>query len=140
MKQLLHNIVELSAIETNSLRNITVIPGVGVRLGSNTSDRPLLLSGLAQGEVSSTIENKSRVYKTSVSARLREHFDPSGKSLVFLARCANGDRFLIGTNEKPYPMVTVTDSLPGNHSDPSGCNLTIELTDMLGLLPVLDRF
>lgn len=138
MTQVLHNICKLAVIETCKLGDITIIHGLGVMLNRWHDFEDLEISGLAQCEISSKVDNKSKLFTTTLSARLPEHFDSLDKSLAFLVTCVNGERFLIGTNEAPYPIVNTSDSFPGKTNEVSGCSLSVEFTDSLGLLAVLD--
>lgn len=138
MPQLLHNINKLSFIESRRMKNITVVPGSGVMLNYWLDFHPLPLVGLARCEVSSKVVDKSKLFTTTLTAHLSEHFDVRGRHLSFLASCVNGDRFLIGINEAPYPVANTSDIMPDKETDRSGCSLSVEYTDTLGILPVLD--
>lgn len=138
MTQVLHNISKLAFIETRLLQNITIAHGAGVYLNYWRNFEELPLVGLANCEVTSKVENRTKLFSTSLTAQLSEHFDARERHLAFLATCVDGERYLIGNNEIPYPIVNTTDTLPGRETDKSGCSLTIEFTDTLGLLPVLD--
>lgn len=138
MLQVLANINSIQVIETRLLRNMTVIPGMGVMLNfwRNFSELPLV--NLASMEVVSKVENKSRLFTTSIKALLSEHFDVANRKLAFLITTVKGNRFLVGTNESPFPIANTSDAFPDKTSEPSGCTLTVEYTDTIGLLPVLD--
>ena len=138
MTQLLHNIVALSCIECRLLQNLTFIPGQGVMLNYWRNFQELPLVGLASGEVTSKVEDKSRTFTTTINALLSDHFDVANRHLAFLITVADGDRYLVGTAEKPYPIVNTSDALPGKATDQSGCTLSVEYTDTIGLTPVLD--
>lgn len=138
MTQVLHNVCKLAFIDTQQLQGITLIHGSGVMLNYWRDFEELQLVGLANCEVTSKVENRTKLFTTSLTAHLSEHFDTRNRHLAFLATCVDGDRFLIGSNESPYPIINTTDSLPGKETDRSGCSLTVEYTDTLGLMPVLD--
>ncbi len=138
MNQLLQNIVALSFIECRLLQNLTIVPGRGVMLNFWRNFQELPLVGLASGEVVSKVEDKSRKFTTTLTALLSEHFDVANRHLAFLVTTADGDRYLVGNIERPFPIVDTSDSLPGKASEPSGCTLTVKYTDTTGLLKVLD--
>lgn len=89
-------------------------------------------------EVASKVENKSRLFTTTIKALLTEHFDVANRKLAFLVTTVSGDRFLVGSNESPFPVANTSDVFPDKATDQSGCTLTVEYTDTFGLLPVLD--
>lgn len=138
MKTILSNLKKIEVIETRLLQNMTVIPGTGVMLNFWRNFTELSLVNLASMEIVSKVENKSRLFTTSIKALLSEPFDPANRKLAFLVTTVDGDRYLVGTNESPYPIANTTDTFPEKESDPSGCTLSVEFTDTLGLLPVLD--
>lgn len=110
--------------------------GIMLNFWRNFAD--LHLVNLASMEVASKVENKSRLFTTSVKALLYDHFDMANRKLAFLVTTVSNDRFLIGTAEAPFPVVNTSDAFPDKPADPAGCTLSIEYTDTLGLLPVLD--
>lgn len=138
MYPILANIKSIQFIETRQLNHTTIIPGIGIMLNFWRNFAELPLVDLASMEVTSKVENKSRLFTTSIKALLHEHFDVANRKLAFLVSTVSGDRFLVGTNEAPFPVVNSSDSFPDKPTDTSGCSLTIEYTDSLGLLPVLD--
>lgn len=138
MLQVISNINRISFIETRRLRNITVIPGRGVMLNYWRDFAELPLVNLASMEISSKVENKSRLFTTSIKALLGEHFDIANRKLAYLVTTVLGDRYLVGTDESPFPVSNTTDTFPDKASDTSGCTLSVEYTDSIGLLPVLD--
>lgn len=138
MLQVISNINRISFIETRRLRNITVIPGRGVMMNYWRDFSELPLVNLASMEISSKVENKSRLFTTSIKALLSEHFDIANRKLAYLVTTVLGDRYLVGTDESPFPVSNTTDTFPDKASDTSGCTLSVEYTDSIGLLPVLD--
>lgn len=138
MLQILDNITSIQIIETRLLQNLTIIPGTGVMLIYWRYFTELPLVNLASMEVASKVENKSRLFTTTIKALLSEHFDVANRKLAFLVTTVSGDRFLVGNLESPFPVVNTSDAFPDKPADQSGCTLTVEYTDTLGLLPVLD--
>lgn len=138
MIQLLKNICAISVIESRFLRNIIVVPAQGVRLGYWRNFHELPLVDLASYEVSSKVVNKSRLYTHTLKALLSAPFDVHTKCYSFLLTAVDGERYLLGGPERPWPIVNTTDTFPGKVTEPAGCTLTIEHTDPFGLLRVLD--
>lgn len=136
MTQVLNNIRYISFIDSALLTDYLLVHGVGVFFSNALAFTHLPVVGLAQCEISSKIENNTRLFTHNISARLSEHFNPCGRKLAFLLETVTGDRFLVGFATSPHPIVNTSDIMPGKESDPSGCNLTIEYTDTFGLMPV----
>lgn len=138
MKPVIKNIILISYIPASLLDDLTVIPGEGVLLKWWRPFKKLPLSGLAQCSVTSKTENKTTLYTTAVSGFLYDHFSKGENPLCFLITCADNTRYLIGNSEHPFPVIEISDSFPDKITDKSGCAFTIEFTDNLGLMRVLD--
>lgn len=138
MIQILKNIKEVAMIDAHQLPDITIIPGTGVMLNYWRPFEELPVVGLAQCEVSSAIDNGSRVYTTKLTANLAESPAIDGRDLCFMVTAVDGERYLIGMSEKPFPVVNTEFSMPDRVSDRSGCSISVEYKDTWGLLPVLD--
>lgn len=137
MTQILKNIRTVEIIESRLLSNITIV-GQGVFLKYWRNFKKLPTSGLSEASVASSFENKSRIFTTKLTSHLTSHFDVADRHLCFLITAVDGSRYLIGTDERPYPTVNTEDVMPSRESDKSGCTLTVEYQDTIGLLKVLD--
>lgn len=140
MKPILQNIKKIQVIEARLLQNLTIIPGMGVLMNYWRNFTDLPLANLASMETVSKVDNKSRLFTTSIKALLTDHFDVDNRRLAFLVTTVSGDRFLVGTNESPFTISNTSDVFPDKDTEASGCTLSVEYTDTLGLLPVLDSF
>ncbi|MCM1356520.1 MAG: hypothetical protein NC212_08970 [Staphylococcus sp.] len=138
MKQLLRNITKVSYIDARTLQDITVIPGMGVILGDDFNFIALRLVGLGGCEVSSATDDRVPVFTSVLSCLLSEDFDPANRPLAFMMTTLQGERFLLGTAESPFPIITSVSSLPDKMSEPSGYRLTATWSTTLGLLRVID--
>ena len=138
MTQLLHNIAEIYFIEADLLHNAIFVPGVGVALLFWRNFRRLPLPGLGSYEVVSKVENNSTLFTHTLTALLPEHFVVESRHPAFLLKSVDGCFFLLGRSERPFPVVNTTDTFPGRVTDASGCTLSVEWTDTLGLMPVID--
>lgn len=138
MKQLLRNIVRVSFIDARVLQDMTVIPGMGAVLPSGLYFTQLPMSGLGACEVSSVSEDKVPVFTSVLSCLLTEDFDPAGRPLAFLIKTLQGENFLLGCQEPPFPVVTSVSSLPAKMSEPSGYRLTATWKSLYGMMRLID--
>lgn len=106
-----------------------------VTVGTDLTDLPLV--GLAKCVVSSSIENKSRLWATALSARLSEPFKTDNRFLVFILTTTNGDKYIIGNNTKPYPRINSSVTMPDRPSEPVAYDLSVEYSDIFGLTRAL---
>lgn len=99
----------------------------------------LPLVGLAKCVVSSAIENKSRLWSTSLTARFSELFKPDNRIFVFVITSTDNQKYIIGTNTKPFPLVNSSATMPDNTSEPVSYGITVEYSDIFGLTRLLQN-
>lgn len=129
MSPILLNIKSITYAECSDIYNLLFIPGLGVKLPENASFQKLDIVNLAFAETISKYENKTRLFTTTVKAKLPEQFDVNNRHLIFILSTVNSERFLLGLPYHPYPIITTTFSMPENMAEPSGCTIIIEYTD-----------
>lgn len=106
-----------------------------IKMKSKSSE--LAVAGLAKFVVSSSIENKSRLWSAKLNARLSEVFDPENRSLILFLTATDGKKYVIGSDTKPYPMINFSATMPDRPSDPVAYELSAEYVDTFGLTRLL---
>lgn len=138
MNTVLDNIFSVSYAELSRISSLIFIPGRGVFLNGCTSFVVLPIVGLASAQVTSQIENKTRVFKIELNAFLTADLLSRNKHYVFLLKTISGKVLLLGTPLGPFPIINTTVYMPNVATTRSGCQLVVECTNTTGLLPVLD--
>lgn len=90
--------------------------------------RTLPIVGLAALETSEEMENGVRLHTTRLSATLEETFVFPERPVAFLASSVNGSRFLIGTAQRPFPLVNQNSVLPSNSTENCITELVVTLS------------
>ena len=90
--------------------------------------RTLPIVGLAALETSEEIEDGVRLHTTKLSATLEETFVFPERPVAFLASSVNGSRFLIGTAQRPFPLVNQNSVLPSNSAENCITELVVNFT------------
>lgn len=90
--------------------------------------RTLPIVGLAALETSEEVEDGVRLHTTKLSATLEETFVFPEQPVVFLASSVNGSRFLIGTAQRPFPLVNQNSVLPSNSTENCITELVVTLS------------
>ena len=90
--------------------------------------RTLPIVGLAALETSEEVEDGVRLHTTKLSATLEETFVFPERPVAFLASSVNGSRFLIGTAQRPFPMVSQNTILPSNSTENCITELVVTLS------------
>lgn len=137
MAQLLQNINKLEFIETRYLSNIVLLGNSQVSLQYWRNFNELCLVGLADVEVRDEIDNGSRLKAIKLTARTAEDFNVSNRRLAWRVTTVQGDRFLIGINERPYPVTTIVDNFPGKATERSGKTIIVTWNTPLNFLRIV---
>ena len=90
--------------------------------------RTLPIVGLAALETTEEMENGVRLHTTKLSATLEETFVFPERPVAFLASSVNGSRFLIGTAQRPFPLVNQNSVLPSNSTENCITELVVTLS------------
>lgn len=79
--------------------------------------------------------NGSRSEKTTLEFISDADFDTS-QPLAFVVKCVNGDSFLIGRKEHPYPTVTITHTTGTATSESSSYRIEVNFLAPKTLIPI----
>ena len=90
--------------------------------------RTLPIVGLAALETTEEMENGVRLHTTKLSATLEETFVFPERPVAFLASSVNGSRFLIGTAQQPFPLITQNTILPSNSAENCITEMVVNLS------------
>ena len=112
MAKSIHYISKVEMIDSVQLSDSIFIPGVGVYLSSGIPFDKLCTVGLSSLEISDQIENKIRFFKQKVRSVLPYSFEVGNRKLCFLLTSISGEQFLLGSKDRPFPLVTFSDLRP----------------------------
>ena len=90
--------------------------------------RTLPIVGLAALETSEEVEDGVKLHTTKLSATLEETFVFPERPVAFLASSVNGSHFLIGTAQRPFPLINQNTILPSNSAENSITELVVNFT------------
>ncbi len=136
--QLLQNIKQVEYIEARYLANIVLIGNDKVSLKYWRNFNKVCLVDLAGVDVSQAVENGSRITTVKLSAQIADDFTVDNRRLAWRVTTVEGEQYLIGTNEQPYPVTTVANAFPSKTTERSGKTITATWKTSLDLLHIVD--
>ena len=101
--------------------------------------RTLPIVGLAALETSEEVEDGVRLHTKKLSVTLEDTFVFPKRPVAFLASSVNGSRFLIGTAQRPFPLVNQNSVLPSNSTENCITELVVTLIQIFQYLEI-DKF
>lgn len=67
--------------------------------------------------ITDKIENGQRIFQTKLVFKTCKSDLQGARGLAFLAETIDGDKYLIGNNDRPYPVITASENHPNNYAD-----------------------
>lgn len=109
-------ITAVDRIPVTSLQGMTRISKTSVRLPSGICWEPLAIKPHAQLTISDKVEDKNTIWTAKLLFKTCEEF-VNLDMYAYRCRLSNGQYRLIGSDERPYPVASLTDSMPENITD-----------------------
>ncbi len=138
MSSILKHIKKVEIIEAKHMVNSTIINDNSILLQIYRPFSILDTVGLSSVETSEKIENKVRIHTSKLTALLPEGFEVGNKKLCFRVTTVSGERFLIGTDKRPFPIVTFSENYPNSTSTRCGSTMTVTYSNTIPMLLQLD--
>lgn len=134
----LPHIIGVSLISAQTVREecVVAVSQQLVYMPSSTPLTPLCTVGLCSLEDTDTVQQGERIHAIKLTATLRERVTVPPFSLL-VATTASGMSYLIGSGQRPFPLITQQDRRANRPGERSAVTLTAELTSTTPLLAVM---
>lgn len=110
------NIIAIDRIQAGAIIGLRKISKSSVTVSSSTPWESVPIKVPARLTISDKIENGVRLYTAQLVFRTCE--EPGDmERMVYRCKAADGKYYLIGTNDRPYPVSNQTDNHPDNMTD-----------------------
>ena len=119
MKQALPGIIRIGYVECQLLPDDIMLRALsGTPIGIYTTITDVCFIGDATCDTEVSIDNNSQVEKATLTFRTLDEL-PIAKHLAFVIFTIQGDIYIIGTKELPYPTVKITSTTGTPDGEPS---------------------
>lgn len=71
------------------------------------------------------IEDKQRIYSSKLVYYTCDKWPESVQRMAYLCETADGDRYLLGSHDRPFPLATRKSTHPNNYSDSQLTEVTV---------------
>lgn len=109
-------ITEVDRVPVTSLRGLARISKTSVRLPSGISWEPIAIKPHAQLSISDKVEENNTVWTAKLVFKTCEELGDRERC-AYRCRLSNGQYRLIGSDERPYPIASVQESMPESVTD-----------------------
>lgn len=108
----------------------------GVPIAILTDITNIKFSGEPTCEAVSDINNNGRVEKTTLKFVTTQKI-PDNLHLAFVVQCVNGENYIMGAKEPPFPIIKITKVTGTASGDVSAFSVEITHTAIKSLLPIV---
>lgn len=96
--------------------------------------RDIPITGLASVQEEQTVENNQNIYNVKVEFFSCKKPDFLSGTAVFLLTDLHGNRYLVGSSEKPFPVCESTNDIPDSFTKRRGYEISITYKNTFGLI------
>ena len=121
------NIIAIDRISVSSLSGFKRVSTDGVKVGASISWQSIPIKVPAKLTISDKIEDGVRLHTAQLVFRTCDHIADMGR-WTYRCHTADGEKILIGSDERPYPVGTVTTNHPDNMTDSQLDEVTVTWT------------
>ena len=111
MSRLLH-LIKIEYAPASAVAGMTLVTSHSCRLPVNVNFTEINIPGLVDAKMDSNLESNECVYTTALSFRTCDKTPADIRHQVFRVTAIDGNRLLIGTFQRPYPVVKEHDPYP----------------------------
>lgn len=130
----MNNIVKISVARCDEI-------GVVVRRSENSVEivSPFVFSEINCFKKPATLvseektDDSGRIYQTKLTFSVLGKRLPDIKRHVFLCETLSGECILVGSDKRPYPIVSQSENHPGNYTDSQLTTITVEYSSCFPL-------
>lgn len=122
----LNNIIRISVLPCDQLGSFLRISPTEARLNDylqfeelNDIRRPAALA------IEEKVEEGQRIYAAKLVFSTCTKWPENIQRMAYLCETADGDRYLIGNHDRPYPLATRKSTHPNNYSDSQLTEVTV---------------
>lgn len=90
----------------------------------------LCCQGLSQLEISEKTDNKERIRTAKLTSTILDDISIGNKKLVFRLTDTQGKKLILGSDERPFPIVSISEVLSGSAQSTSKKTMTVTLSSI----------
>lgn len=113
----LNNIVKISVVPSHQLIGYSRISDSEASYNEDTFFSALEIKQPAQLTITDKIEDKQRIYTSKLTFKICKKWIRNAHHISFLVESMSGQKYLIGTDTHPYPIITQQEIHPDNYKD-----------------------
>ena len=129
------NVIGIDRLQSGSIVGLRKLSSSSVAISSSNSWKNIPIKVPARLTISDKVDDGVRLHNAQLVFRTCD--EPQEiERMVYRCKTADGRYYLIGNNERPYPVTTVNDNHPDNMTDSQLYEVTVNYTSV-GKIPYI---
>ena len=121
------NVIGIDRLQSGSIVGLRKVSSTSVAISSSNSWKNIPIKVPARLTISDKVDDGVRLHTAQLVFRTCD--EPQEiERMVYRCKTADGKYFLIGNNDRPYPVTTVNDNHPDNMTDSQLYEVTVNYT------------
>lgn len=133
----IRNITKIETIAAKSLNGLSHPCQFGAKIPASAQFTIINTKGLPNCEISEKIDNGVRQFTTKLTFKTCDRLDITGTPIAFRFTSTDGNAYLVGRPQAPYPVLTLQETFPSSHTESSLNVYTLTWTDTVKPLTIL---
>lgn len=121
------NIIAVYRVSADSMSETPRVDTDGVHVSPSIPFQKIDIRVPARLTVTDKIDNGVRMYNAQLVFKTCEEISDRER-IVYICKASNGNQYLIGTKDRPYPVTTVNEPHPDNMTDSQLNEVTVNWT------------
>ena len=126
------NIIKIEAAEAEKLKSVIFPARHLCILPQDVEFRQIQCKNPSSCEISDKVESKVRIFTSKLT------FNSDDIPLAYRVTTADGCRYLIGRDHRPFPVLTRSELMPSSHTDSSLIAYTVTWSDVIKPLQIIE--
>lgn|SRR5574344_261697 len=134
----LKNIIKVEYVDVIKLSSVVIVSDKDVIVPADIIFNEIDIKKPCSCEISDAVESKTRLYTTKLVFQTCDDNIPKNGFVAYKVTTANKISYLIGTYDRPYPVVNSVDPFPSALTDSTLKTVTVTYKNTLPMLKVRD--
>lgn len=132
------NIIKIEAAEAEKLKSVIFPARHLCILPQDVEFRQIQCKNPSSCEISDKVESKVRIFTSKLTFKSCEQINSDDIPLAYRVTTADGCRYLIGRDHRPFPILTRSELMPSSHTDSSLITYTVTWSDVIKPLQIIE--
>lgn len=132
------HVIKIERAPASAVVGMTQVTSGSCNLPQNVNFTEINIQGLVDAKMDDNIENKERIYTTTITFRTCDKTPADSRHQVFRLTTVDGNRLLVGTSSRPYPIVREHNPYPGKPGDNLLKEVTVTWKSTLPMLYIIE--